>query len=87
MAPVVRAMDAHTIVLITAPDNLEDTEGMTLEQRFQLAGWLIFLACSGLFITQSVIAGDLLGLAAGIAFLLGCLVFLVPFVVGRRTGR
>ncbi len=60
---------------------------MTLEQRFQLAGWLIFLVCSGLLITQSAIAGDPLGLAASLAFLLGCLVFLVPFVVDSRPDR
>ena len=57
-----------------------------MERRFQIAGWLIFLLCSGLFITQSLLADDSWGLAASIAFALGCLVFLAPFVLRRRTG-
>ena len=49
-----------------------------MEHRFQVAGWIIFLICSGLFATQSLIGRDGWGVAASITFLIGCLVFLAP---------
>ena len=58
-----------------------------LELRFQIAGWMIFLGCSGLFIAQSLRANDMLGLAASLVFLFGCLVFLAPFILQRRRQR
>ena len=58
-----------------------------MELRFQIGGWIIFLVCSGLFIINSLRAGDMLGLAASLGFLFGCLVFLAPFVLERRRQR
>ena len=49
------------------------------EGKFQLCGWLLFLICSFLFIADSIAAKSLLGLAGSIFFLLGCIVFLIPF--------
>ena len=62
-------------------------ESSKVELRFQIAGWIIFLGCSGLFIAQSLRADDMLGLAASLVFLLGCLVFLAPFVLERGKQR
>ena len=56
-----------------------------MERRFQIAGWLVFLACSGLFITQSLLARDPWGLAASLTFLVGCFLFLAPFVFSQRA--
>jgi hypothetical protein len=58
--------------------------GYTMEIRFQLAGWLVFLICSGLFIMQSILARDIWGLAASVTFLVGCLLFLLPYLVARE---
>lgn len=55
-----------------------------MEARFQLAGWLVFLACSALFIVQNIRTGDLWGVAASVTFLVGCLVFLFPYIVGGK---
>lgn len=55
-----------------------------MEIRFQLAGWLVFLICSGLFIMQSILARDIWGLAASVTFLVGCLLFLLPYLVARE---
>ena len=62
-------------------------ESNKVELRFQIAGWIIFLVCSGLFIINSIRAGDMLGLAASLVFLLGCLVFLAPYVLDRGKER
>jgi hypothetical protein len=62
-------------------------ENNEVELRFQIAGWIIFLVCSGLFIINSLRAGDMLGLAASLVFLLGCLVFLAPYVLDRGKER
>ena len=62
-------------------------ESHKVELRFQIAGWIIFLVCSGLFIINSIRAGDMLGLAASLVFLLGCLVFLAPYVLDRGKER
>jgi len=50
------------------------------ESRFQLFGWVLFLACSAFFIASSVAAGSPWLLVGSILFLMGCVVFLIPFV-------
>jgi hypothetical protein len=55
-----------------------------MRKRFELTGWIIFLGCSGLFITQAVLSRDAWGLATGITFLVGCLVFLTPYLASRE---
>ena len=49
------------------------------ESRFQLFGWVLFSACSILLIVDSVVARNPWGLAGSGFFLLGCVVFLIPF--------
>ena len=50
-----------------------------MERCFQFSGWMVFLVCSALFITQSVLSRDAVGLAASLTFLLGCLLFVAAF--------
>ncbi|MFQ5827148.1 MAG: hypothetical protein ACE5IA_07305, partial [Dehalococcoidia bacterium] len=58
------------------------------EKRFHILGWLLFLACSVLFIIEGVRNSSIVGLAAGIGFLLGCVAFLIPLVLGGdRNGK
>jgi hypothetical protein len=49
------------------------------ESRFQLFGWALFLGCSILFIVDSVVSGSPWGIAGSVVFLLGCIIFLIPF--------
>ena len=50
----------------------------SIQHRFQLWGWILFIFSALFFIATSLRAGDLLGLAAGLLFLVACFVFLVP---------
>ena len=51
-----------------------------MECWYQIAGWIVFLICSLLFVVQSLLARDLLGFSASITFFLGCLLFLIPIL-------
>ena len=44
-----------------------------------LAGWMLFLLSSAGFVVSSYKSGDVAALIGSILFLLGCIVFLVPF--------
>ena len=56
------------------------------ERQLHLAGWAIFLGCSGLFIIQSARARDPWGLAASALFAVGCVVFLTAMRGGAPRG-
>lgn len=47
--------------------------------RLQLTGWILFSGCSVLFIVDSALTGSPWGLAGSIAFLLGCILFIISF--------
>ncbi len=47
-------------------------------RKVQLAGWLMFVVSAVFFIAASLRAGDRLGLAGGVFFLVACVVFLIP---------
>jgi len=52
---------------------------MALKHRnFQIAGWILFILSALLFTWSTARAGDYIGLAASLLFLIACLVFLVP---------
>ena len=57
---------------------------LTLERRCQLAGWIVFIMCSLLFMVSSFLNRDTWGFAAAAIFLLGCVLFLAPFLLLRR---
>ena len=46
---------------------------------FELAGWVVFLLCAICFIITS--AGSFWGMTGSLLFLLGCLLFLIPYFV------
>jgi len=48
--------------------------------RFQLWGWILFIASAIFFMAASIRAGDPLSLIGGALFLLACFVFLVPLL-------
>ena len=52
----------------------------SLNHRFQLWGWIIFIFSAMFFIASSLRAGDPISLIGGLLFLLACFVFLVPLI-------
>jgi hypothetical protein len=48
-------------------------------EKFQIAGWVLFIISACAFIASSLRSGDLLGLIGGAFFLVACFVFLVPY--------
>lgn len=48
-------------------------------RKFELWGWLLFVASALFFIVASIQSGDIVGLLGGVFFLLACLVFLAGY--------
>ena len=46
----------------------------------QLLGWILFVFSAIGFIISSARMGDVAGIAGGVLFLAGCLVFIVPLL-------
>ncbi len=57
------------------------------EQRINLAGWVLFVVSALFFIAASVRAGDMLGLAGSLFFLVACFVFLIPYALRARAAK
>ncbi len=57
------------------------------EQRINLVGWVLFVVSALFFIAASLRAGDLLGLAGALFFLVACFVFLLPYALRARTAK
>ncbi len=57
------------------------------EHRINLAGWCLFVISALFFISASVRAGDMLGLAGALFFLVACFVFLLPYALRARAGK
>ena len=53
----------------------------SIQHRFQLWGWILFVFSALCFVASSIRAGDPLSLAGGLLFLVACFVFLVPLGV------
>ena len=51
------------------------------EAKLNFVGWLLFVISALWFIAASVRAGDLVSLLGGVFFLLGCIVFLIPYAM------
>ncbi len=50
------------------------------QQRFQLWGWILFIASAIFFMASSIRAGDPLSLIGGAFFLVACFIFLAPLL-------
>lgn len=49
-------------------------------QYWNLAGWLLFILSAVFFLIASIQAGNPYAIAGSLAFLIACLVFLVPLM-------
>lgn len=64
------------------------TDGkLNQKMRYQLCGWVLFVLCAVFFIASSLKSRDILGLVAGIIFLIACFVFIIPLVMNSRKGN
>ncbi len=50
------------------------------ENRYHLAGWILFVLCAIFFIAASVKNRDPLTLIGSVIFLISCIVFIIPLV-------
>jgi hypothetical protein len=50
------------------------------QHRFQLWGWILFIASAIFFMASSIRAGDPLSLIGGAFFLLACFIFMAPLL-------
>ena len=48
-------------------------------ETINIIGWILFVFSALAFIASSLRAGDMVGLAGGVLFLVACLIFLIPF--------
>jgi predicted membrane channel-forming protein YqfA (hemolysin III family) len=55
-----------------------------LVRKIHIFGWLVFILSAFAYIASSWRSGDALGLAGSLLFLLACLVFLVPYFLGKE---
>jgi len=52
----------------------------TMQRRYQLWGWILFILSAIFFIASSIRADDPVSLVGGLLFLVACFVFLAPLV-------
>ena len=63
------------------------TKDSPKKEKFQFAGWILFVFSAIFFIASSLRAGDWLSLTGGILFLLACFVFLIPLVFPKQLAE
>ena len=57
------------------------------EHRITLFGWVLFVISALFFIAASLRAGDMLGLAGALFFLVACFVFLLPYALRAHAAK
>jgi hypothetical protein len=57
------------------------------QNRFQLWGWILFIASALFFMISSIRAGDPVSLAGGALFLVACFVFMAPLLARHETAE
>ena len=56
-----------------------------MEERLQLAGWILFLICAPLFLVSGLRSGDLWTVAASVVFGVGVVLFLITLRPRNRS--
>jgi uncharacterized membrane protein YtjA (UPF0391 family) len=68
--------------------DIEMSDGSeSLELKFQLWGWIVFIGCSVLFVVSSIRNRDVLSLVASILFLVGCVIFMIPLATSMMRNH
>lgn len=55
--------------------------------RYQIYGWILFVACALLFLAESIVGRQPLVFAGSIVFLLACLFFLIPLIQSVKKAK
>jgi len=55
------------------------------EEKYQIAGWLLFIVCAFFFIASSLKNGDWLSFIGSFVFLVACIFFLWPIFRASKT--
>jgi len=55
----------------------------SMEKKFNLTGWILFIVCAGFFITSAIKANDIWYLVGSFIFLGGCVMFIIPLIRRR----
>lgn len=55
--------------------------------KYQLVGWVLFIVCALFYLASSLKNRDVLAAAGSLAFLVACLVFLVPVAEAWKTNH
>ncbi len=63
-----------------ASSNPTSEKQLMASRTTQLIGWILFVLSAIGFIVSSARQGDVAGIAGGVLFLAGCLVFIVPLL-------
>jgi predicted membrane channel-forming protein YqfA (hemolysin III family) len=53
---------------------------MSWDEKWHLAGWILFILCAVLYTIAAVRSGDVFSIAGSLVFLIACFVFLVPLL-------
>lgn len=53
---------------------------MNRDEKFQLAGWLMFIACAVLYLIASIESRSATSFWGSLIFLVACVVFMVPLI-------
>ncbi|MEO1439034.1 MAG: cytochrome oxidase subunit III [Chloroflexota bacterium] len=53
---------------------------MSRDERFQLAGWVLFIICAVFYTIASIESRSWSSLAGSVVFLVACFVFMVPLI-------
>lgn len=56
---------------------------MSRDEKWQFAGWILFILCAVLYLIASIRSGDVFTTIGSVVFLIACFVFLVPLL--RQT--
>ena len=58
-----------------------------MDNRFALAGWILFVVCAGFFIVSAARSGDAWYLTGSLIFLAACIIFIIPLITGKSKSK
>lgn len=59
--------------------------GLSFEKKYQLAGWILFIASACFYMAAGIRSRDMLSIMGSLFFLVACIVFLIPFFCKGRS--
>ena len=72
--------DRQLSKVATVSSSLALFDGFTREEKYQLAGWVMFVLCAIFYMIASIEGESITSLIGSLIFLVACLVFMVPLI-------